>query len=90
MARASRTFNTDLTELAYQIARSDQFGRIKADFTAGHIDDQEAQERLLELLDFGSCKFYGDHGPEEWGWKLDEAEMGRLASMLFRDSLGAA
>lgn len=88
MPRATRTFNTDLAELAYQIARSDGFERIRTEFKAGRIDDQEAQEQLMELLDSGQCKFYGDHGPEEWGWKLSEVEFGRLASNLYREALG--
>jgi hypothetical protein len=88
MARATRTFNTDLTELAYQIGRSDAFNLILGDFKSNTIDDQEAQERLMELLDFGNCKFYGDHGPEEWSWKISEVELGRLASSLYREQLG--
>jgi hypothetical protein len=89
VARATRSFNTDVAELAYQIARSDQFERIVNEFRSGAIDDQEAQERILDLLDAGNCKFFGDHGPEEWSWKLNEAETGKLASSLFRESLGA-
>lgn len=88
MPRATRTFNTDLAELAYQIGRSDAVAQIATDFQSGQIDDQEAQERLLELLDFGSCKLYGDHGPEEWSWKLTEREQGTLASTLYRERLG--
>jgi hypothetical protein len=86
----SRSFNTDLSELAYQIGRSEAFERIAREFAAGDIDDQEAQERLLDLIDLGTCKFFGDHGPEEWSWKLDEAEMGKLASILYRERLGAS
>ncbi len=73
MPRATRTFNTDLAELAYQIARSDGFQRIVGDLRAKSIDDQDAQEQLMELLDNGTCAFYGDHGPEAWRWALDEA-----------------
>lgn len=87
MARATRTFETDLAELAYQIARSDAFQRIVADFKAGETDDQEAQERILELLDAGRCKFFGDRGLEEWGWVLDEREAGQLAGSLFRQGI---
>ncbi len=89
MPRATRTFNTDLAELAYQIARSDGFVRIATEMRAGQIDDQEAQEQLLELIDNGICKFYGDHGPEEWRWALAEAEAGKLAGALFRAHLEA-
>jgi hypothetical protein len=86
----NRSFNTDLAELAYQIGRSEAFERIAREFASGEIDDQEAQERLLDLLDLGACKFFGDHGPEDWTWKLDEAEMGKLASILYRERLGAS
>ena len=87
MARATRTFETDLAELAYQIARSDAFVRIVEEFKAGETDDQEAQERILELLDLGRCKFHGDRGPEEWGWVLTEREAGSLAATLFREGI---
>jgi hypothetical protein len=86
----NRSFNTDLAELAYQIGRSEAFERIAREFASGEIDDQEAQERLLDLLDTGHAKFFGDHGPEDWTWKLDEAEMGKLASILYRERLGAS
>lgn len=88
MARATRSFNTDVAELAYQIGRSDQFERIASEFRSGAIDDQEAQERLHDLIDSGFCRFFGDHGPEDWGWKLDEREIGKLASLLYRENLG--
>lgn len=84
MPRATRTFNTDLAELVYQIARSDQFEKIRREFNSGEIDDQDAQERVLDLVDNGNCRFYGDHGLEEWSWKLNEAESGALANQLFR------
>ena len=87
MARATRTFETDLAELAYQIARSDAFQRIVQDFRTQACDDQEAQERILELLDTGRCKFHGDRGPEEWSWVLDEREAGGLAAALFREGI---
>jgi hypothetical protein len=90
LPRATRTFNTDLAELAYQIGRSDAFARILQEFRGGVIDDQEAQERVLELLDNGNCKLYGDHGPEEWSWALNERETGLLASTLYREQLGGA
>lgn len=90
MARASRTFETDLAELAYQIARSDAFQRIVAEFRGGEVDDQEAQERILELLDNGRCKFLGDRGPEEWSWVLTEREAGSLAATLYRDGIEGA
>jgi hypothetical protein len=90
LPRVSRTFNTDLAELAYQIGRSEAFERIEREFRAGEIDDQEAQERLIDLIDLGNCRFFGDHGPEEWTWKLDESEMSKLASQLYRERLGAS
>lgn len=90
MPRVTRSFNTDLSELAYQIGRSDAFERIQREFQSGAIDDQEAQELLLDLIDSGICKFFGDHGPEEWTWKLNESEMGKLASVLYRERLGAS
>ena len=90
MARATRTFETDLAELAYQIARSDAFQRIVAEFRGADIDDQEAQERILELLDVGRCKFHGDRGPEEWTWALDEREAGNLAAALYREGIEGA
>jgi hypothetical protein len=90
LPRVSRTFNTDLAELAYQIGRSEAFERIEREFRAGEIDDQEAQERLIDLIDLGNCRFFGDHGPEEWTWKLDESEMSKLASQLYRERLGGS
>lgn len=88
MPRATRTFETDLAELSYQIARSDAFERIRQEFADGRVDDQEAQERVSDLVDGGHCRFFGDHGPEEWGWKLTEYEMGQLIGSLYR-KLGA-
>jgi hypothetical protein len=90
MPRATRTFETDLTELAYQIGRSDAMERVHREFKAGTIDDQEAQEQILELLDNGWCKLFGDRGPEEWRWALNESEQGKLASVLYRERLGAS
>ena len=87
MPRATRTFETDLGELAYQIARSDAYQRLVTEFREGRVDDQELQENVLELLDGGRCKFFGDRGPEEWSWVLTEVEAGRLASTLFRDAV---
>ena len=87
MPRATRTFETDLAELAYQIARSDAFQKICSEFREGLSDDQEAQERILELLDAGRCKFFGDRGPEEWSWVLTEREAGALAATLYREGI---
>lgn len=87
MARATRTFETDLAELAYQIARSDAFQRIVEEFKAGETDDQEAQERILEMLDAGRAKFFGDRGLEEWSWVLSEREASSLAATLFREGI---
>lgn len=89
MARATRSFETDLSELAYQIGRSEAFEKLKADFEAGRQDDQEAQESLMDLLESGRCHFYGDTGPEEWRWTLTERESATLAARLFRDHLEA-
>lgn len=85
MARATRTFETDLTDLGYQIGRSEAFERIKSEFATGAIDDQEAQERVLDLLDAGHCRLFGDRGLEEWSWVLSEREMGTLAGTLYRE-----
>ncbi|MEB3283966.1 MAG: hypothetical protein VKN33_01600 [Candidatus Sericytochromatia bacterium] len=90
MPRATRSFETDLGDLAYQIARSDGYARIVSDFQQGVTDDQEAQERILELLEVGRCKFHGDRGPEEWHWVINELEQSRLAGQLFREAVGEA
>ncbi|MEB3328950.1 MAG: hypothetical protein VKQ33_06930 [Candidatus Sericytochromatia bacterium] len=90
MPRATRCFETDLGELAYQIARSDAYQRLVSEFRARRVDDQELQENVLELLDGGRCKFFGDRGPEEWSWVLSEAEVGKLAATLFREAVGDA
>lgn len=87
MPRATREFETDLTELAYQIGRSEAFQKIIQDFRAQECDDQEAQERILELLDLGRCKFHGDRGHEAWSWVLSERESGTLAATLFREGI---
>jgi|GEM_PF-1709798 len=88
MPRATRTFLTDLAELQYQIARSDQFARIERDFRLGEKDDQSVQETVVELLELGRCRFHGDHGPEEWSWSLDDSELATLANRLYREQLG--
>jgi hypothetical protein len=88
--RATRSFETDLGELAYQIARSDAYQRLVVDFKERRVDDQELQENVLELLDTGRCRFFGDRGPEEWTWVLSETELGKLASSLFREAVGEA
>jgi hypothetical protein len=41
-------------------------------------------------LEAGRCKFFGDRGPEEWGWVLNELEQSRLAGQLFREAVGDA
>lgn len=86
MPRATRTYETDLAELAYQIAKSDSFQRIVAEFKASN-DDQQAQEHIGELLEFGRCKLIGDRGPEEWAWVLNEREFARLLSTLYRENI---
>ncbi|MEB3197343.1 MAG: hypothetical protein VKP62_09080 [Candidatus Sericytochromatia bacterium] len=90
MPRASRSFETDLGDLAYQIARSDAFHRIVEEFATAQVDDQETQERILELLELGRCRFFGDRGAEEWTWVLSEREASQLASTLFKQAVGEA
>lgn len=89
MAKISRTYETDLDDLGYQISKSDAFAEIRAMFQSGEIDDQDAQERLLNLIMDGRTHTYGDRGPEELSWKLSEADSGRLTSVLYVQYLGA-
>lgn len=89
MARISRSYETDLDDLSYQISKSDAFSEIRAMLQRGEIDDQEAQERLLNLILDGRTGTYGDRGPEDLSWKLTEAESGRLTSLLYVQYLGA-
>ena len=88
MPRATRTFETDLAELEYQLGRSEGVERIARDLHAGEIDDQEAQSRLMELLERGHCRVQGDRGGEEWSFVLNEAELSRLANALYRERIG--
>lgn len=90
MPEITRTYQTDLPDLAYQISRSGEFGEIRRDFTSDQIEDQEAQSLLLDLVQAGRCKLEGDHGKEEFRWALSEIEAGRLTSILYREYLGAA
>lgn len=89
MVKISRSYETDLDDLSYQISKSDEFGDIRALFQRGEIDDQDAQERLLNLIMDGRANTYGDRGPEDLSWKLSERDMGRLTSVLYRQYLGA-
>jgi len=89
LVKISRSYETDLDDLSYQISKSDAFGDIRAMFQRGEIDDQDAQERLLNLIMDGRAHTYGDRGPEELSWKLSERDMGRLTSVLYRQYLGA-
>lgn len=89
MVKISRSYETDLDDLGYMISKSDAFAEIRSRLERGEVDDQDAQERLLDLVMHGRTSTYGDRGPEELGWKLSEADMGRLTSLLYRQYLGA-
>lgn len=89
MVKISRSYETDLDDLSYQLSKSDAFSDIRAMFQSGAIDDQDAQERLLNLSLDGRAHTYGDRGPEDLSWKLSEADAGRLTSLLYRQYLGA-
>jgi len=89
VVKISRSYETDLDDLSYQISKSDVFGEIRGMFQRGEIDDQEAQERLLNQILDGRANTYGDRGPEELRWILSEAEAGRLTSVMYRQYLGA-
>ena len=90
MPEVTRTYQTDLADLAYQVSRSGEFGEIRQEHKSGEIEDQEAQSRLLDLVLAGRCKVEGDHGEEDFRWALSEWEVGRLTSALYREYLGAA
>lgn len=89
MPRVTRTYETDLDDLGYQISRSDKFLAIKDDFASSVITDDLAQEQIEALLDGGACRLDGDRGPEVLEWALTEAEMARMISKLYRQYLGA-
>ncbi|HEY9900366.1 MAG TPA: hypothetical protein V6D00_14420 [Pantanalinema sp.] len=89
MPRVTRTYETDLDDLAYQISRSDKFNTIKDDFASTEITDDVAQEQIEALLDGGACRLVGDRGPEVLEWALSESEMARMISQLYRLYLGA-
>jgi hypothetical protein len=89
MPRIVRTYDTDLDDLAYQVSRSYPFTAIRTEFTAGEIPDDEAQERIAELIDGGACRLDGDRGTELLEWSLSESETARLISQLYRQYLGA-
>lgn len=88
MPQVTRSFDTDLAELAYQIQRSEAFFRLEEGLRAGAFDEQEAQEKLLDLIDAGHCRLEGDRGWEQWSWALNEREAASLALTLFRNGLG--
>jgi len=85
----TRTYETDMADLAYQISRSEDFGGIREKLRGGELQDQDAQSELLDLVLDGCCKVMGERGTEEFRWALSEAEAGRLTSILYRDYLGA-
>ncbi len=89
MPEITRTYQTDLADLAYQVSRSGEFADVRRDLDADRIEDQEAQSRLLDLVLAGRCRVDGDHGQEEFRWALSEVEAGRLTSSLYREYLGA-
>ncbi|MBO9539541.1 hypothetical protein J7643_03010 [bacterium] len=89
MPRVTRTYETDLDDLAYQISRSDKFTEIRDDFSSSEISDDEAQEKIESLVDGGACRLDGDRGPEVLEWALSESEMARMISQLYRQYLGA-
>lgn len=89
MPRVTRTFELDLDDLLFLIARSDQFGSIREDFSAGRIADDEAQEQISDLIDTGRCRLEGDRGSEQLEWTLKESEAAKLIRQLYRDYLGA-
>ncbi len=86
----TRTYDTDMADLAYQISRSLNFGEIREKLTHGLLKDQDAQSELLDLVIDGICKVMGERGQEEFRWAITEIEAGRLTSILYRDYLGAA
>lgn len=88
LPKIARSYETDLGDLAYMVARGDRFGHIRAMFGAGDIDDQEAQERILDLLMDGRCRMDGDRGEEDLTWSLSERELATLASNLYCEYLG--
>ncbi|MBM3275442.1 MAG: hypothetical protein FJZ00_09825 [Candidatus Sericytochromatia bacterium] len=90
MPQITRTYETDMPDLAYQISRSDAFTHIRERLQASELDDQAAQAELLDLVLDGCCKIQGERGPEEFRWTMSEAEAGRLTSLLYREYLGAA
>lgn len=89
MPKVTRTYQTDLDDLGYQIARSYQFVGIREDFTGGRVTDDAAQEQISDLVDAGRCELDGDRGSEQLAWTLSESEMARLISQLYRVYLGA-
>lgn len=89
MPKVTRTYETDLDDLGYQISRSGQFGEIRDDFSSGRVSDDEAQGQISDLIDAGRCVVDGDRGSEQLEWALSESEMARLISQLYRQYLGA-
>ncbi len=85
----TRTYESDMADLAYQISRSDSFFEIRDRLRSRELDDQDAQSELLDLVLEGSCRVQGERGHEEFRWTISETEAGRLTSILYRDYLGA-
>lgn len=85
----TRTYETDMADLAYQISRSEAFADIRERLRRGEVQDQDAQSELLDLVMDGRCCVLGERGMEEFRWTITEAEAGRLTSILYRDYLGA-
>lgn len=89
MPRVMRTYEMDLEDLLFQIARSDQFNAIREDFVLKRLADDAAQERISDLIDVGRCRLNGDRGIEQLEWSLAEAEAAKLIRRLYREYLGA-
>lgn len=85
----TRTYETDMADLAYQISRSENFGDIREKLKRGELQDQDAQSELLDMVIDGRCSVMGERGQEEFRWAISEIEAGRLTSILYRDYLGA-
>ncbi|MEB3300059.1 MAG: hypothetical protein VKO21_11310 [Candidatus Sericytochromatia bacterium] len=87
MPVVTRIHRMSLPELAYQLSCAPAFFRIREDFAAGVIDDQEAQARLLDFVLAGRGMVHAYQGEEELRWALSEAESGKLTSMLYLEHL---
>lgn len=88
MPKITRTYDTDLEDLAYQIGRSHSFLALRDDFAAHRVHDDEAQGAIADLIEGGGCRLDGDRGEESLHWALGEREAALLISRLYRDYLG--